>query len=491
MTYQFSVFKYDAKQKKLSTQDEAIHLTPKQHQLLLLLLKNPGQLITKKQLQSKLWRGKKVANNTINQCVSKLRNTLNNTHQDQYIETVVRQGVKFIAAVTTASNNDRERNKQSYEETPSVISFVDSTTASQTTETGTQEFSEQGKTDEQVTTKSSGWWTLILVMAFMSAWTVYQSQQHQDQSNPEAQENATPQQTPKSAIGSSEKQTYDKNWLNQLRSAKQALQLHQFNDAEQSLKKSWAAAVIRQDQTQVYQAKNLLAQVYSSTGQLELANKLWQDVLLYLEKKQLWQQLAEVHLNILKLKLSLNQVKQAEQTVVTLQQMAVNQHINENNTAAHEAQLLLALYSKDTQQAQQQLNQLRQFNHPLASVYQGDLARVQNQPAQAELYYLEALVLLTADNNWDHMVLIHNRLSDLYLTHSPHKLNDNIARTLRFNPFIYPVQKYQAQALYSKGMKKQAMSLLESVKVNAADFWNESDQQLLNDLKNQFQNKTD
>jgi DNA-binding winged helix-turn-helix (wHTH) protein len=71
-------------------------------QLLMLLIENPGQLVTREQIADRLW-GKDVfvdVEQGINTGVRKVRRALkDNSSQPQYLQTVVGRGYRFVAPV--------------------------------------------------------------------------------------------------------------------------------------------------------------------------------------------------------------------------------------------------------------------------------------------------------------------------------------------------------------------------------------------------------
>ena len=86
--YYFSDFEYDLNQKILTHKDEVVELTRKNHELLSYLLQNPNRLLPRDELIEHVWNGRVVTNNTIDQCILKLRKTLNACREGEYIESV-------------------------------------------------------------------------------------------------------------------------------------------------------------------------------------------------------------------------------------------------------------------------------------------------------------------------------------------------------------------------------------------------------------------
>jgi DNA-binding winged helix-turn-helix (wHTH) protein/tetratricopeptide (TPR) repeat protein len=102
--YEFDGFRLDEAQLRLSYQDQPVPLTPKILDLLLFLVKNQGQLITKDELMKAIWPDSFVEENNITVSMSTLRKTLGDTGcNTQFIETVPRRGYRFVGAVTELS----------------------------------------------------------------------------------------------------------------------------------------------------------------------------------------------------------------------------------------------------------------------------------------------------------------------------------------------------------------------------------------------------
>ena len=102
--YEFHGFCLDEAQLRLLYQDQPVPLTPKIVDLLLFLVKNRGQLITKDELMKAIWPDSFVEENNITVSMSTLRKTLSDTGCNrQFIETVPRRGYRFVAEVTELS----------------------------------------------------------------------------------------------------------------------------------------------------------------------------------------------------------------------------------------------------------------------------------------------------------------------------------------------------------------------------------------------------
>jgi DNA-binding winged helix-turn-helix (wHTH) protein/Tfp pilus assembly protein PilF len=106
----FEGFEFDQTNGVLRKQGEIIPLQDKPLQLLGLFLEYPGQILTREQIQERLW-GKDTffdADGSLNQAVKKLRKALGDPAMDpHFIQTVARRGYRF-AAVHIQEDGDQE-----------------------------------------------------------------------------------------------------------------------------------------------------------------------------------------------------------------------------------------------------------------------------------------------------------------------------------------------------------------------------------------------
>ena len=84
-------------------------LTPRLFSALQLFAEHPGDLLTKDTLMLALWPGLVVEENNLSQVVSALRRALgDDTQGSRYIQTVPRQGFRFVAAVTVLPDQETQ-----------------------------------------------------------------------------------------------------------------------------------------------------------------------------------------------------------------------------------------------------------------------------------------------------------------------------------------------------------------------------------------------
>jgi DNA-binding winged helix-turn-helix (wHTH) protein len=100
VSYRFGPFELDTRAGELRRNDERVAVTPKVFQLLLMLVENPGTLITKREFLDKIWGETNVEEGSVTRAITRLRSALNdNASRPEYVETVPRRGYRFVAAV--------------------------------------------------------------------------------------------------------------------------------------------------------------------------------------------------------------------------------------------------------------------------------------------------------------------------------------------------------------------------------------------------------
>jgi len=105
----FGVFELDASSGELQKQGRKIKLEGQPVQVLLCLLENPGELVTREELHAKLWPADTFVNfeHGLNAAVKRLRQALNDSADNpRFVETLPRRGYRFIAPVQTAGEEE-------------------------------------------------------------------------------------------------------------------------------------------------------------------------------------------------------------------------------------------------------------------------------------------------------------------------------------------------------------------------------------------------
>lgn len=107
--YEFGPFLLDEKERLLTRNGNAVPLTPKVFDILLLLVQNSGSLVSKQSLLSKIWPNAFVEEANLNVNVATLRKALGERpNEHKYIETIPKLGYRFVANVVKLKV-DRDR----------------------------------------------------------------------------------------------------------------------------------------------------------------------------------------------------------------------------------------------------------------------------------------------------------------------------------------------------------------------------------------------
>lgn len=129
--YEFGRFRVNIAERLLLRDGEVVPLTPKVFDILLTLIENSGQVVSKDGLMKRVWPDSFVEEGNLTQNISLLRKALGegqNGHQ--YIETVARRGYRFVAPVqelSFAGDHDRETARAPDVVTSSSVDVLDET----------------------------------------------------------------------------------------------------------------------------------------------------------------------------------------------------------------------------------------------------------------------------------------------------------------------------------------------------------------------------
>jgi len=107
----FGVFEVDLRSSELRREGVKIKLHHQPFQVLVLLLEHPGELVTREELQRKLWASDTFVDFEVglNTSIKKLRQALHDSAESpRYVETLPRRGYRFIAPVEEISNSKAE-----------------------------------------------------------------------------------------------------------------------------------------------------------------------------------------------------------------------------------------------------------------------------------------------------------------------------------------------------------------------------------------------
>lgn len=104
--YRFGRFVLDPAERRVSNGDSLLSLTPKEFDLLTLLVENQGKLLTKNELLDKIWEGAESYESTLKTNISTLRQKLGDETQPyRFIQTVTKKGYRFIHPVEIDSDH--------------------------------------------------------------------------------------------------------------------------------------------------------------------------------------------------------------------------------------------------------------------------------------------------------------------------------------------------------------------------------------------------
>lgn len=112
-TLRFGVFEADTQTGELRRQGTKIKLQDQPFQVLLALLEKPGEVVTREQLQKRVWSTETFVDfdHGVNNAIRRLREALGDSAENpRFIETLSRRGYRFIAPVT-ATNERAEVQK--------------------------------------------------------------------------------------------------------------------------------------------------------------------------------------------------------------------------------------------------------------------------------------------------------------------------------------------------------------------------------------------
>ena len=104
--YTFGPFQLDAAGRTLSKDGKPLTLTPRQFDLLALLVTHAGQVLSKDALIQAAWDGVAVTDNSLEQAISGLRKAFGASDPATYIETHARRGYRFAVSVERAERGE-------------------------------------------------------------------------------------------------------------------------------------------------------------------------------------------------------------------------------------------------------------------------------------------------------------------------------------------------------------------------------------------------
>jgi DNA-binding winged helix-turn-helix (wHTH) protein len=99
-SYRFEGFELDIGNRRLTRDGAPVELNARYLDALALMVREPGQLVSKDRFMAEVWRGVPVTDEALTQCIRTLRRQLGDDAASPcFIETVPKHGYRFIAAV--------------------------------------------------------------------------------------------------------------------------------------------------------------------------------------------------------------------------------------------------------------------------------------------------------------------------------------------------------------------------------------------------------
>ena len=100
VVYEFDRYRLDPSRYLLIKEGQPITVTPKQFEILLILVENPGKILRKEHLLKSVWPDSFVEENNLSQNIFHLRRILDQSESNEgLIQTVPRVGYRFVASV--------------------------------------------------------------------------------------------------------------------------------------------------------------------------------------------------------------------------------------------------------------------------------------------------------------------------------------------------------------------------------------------------------
>src|SRR5947207_11015605 len=114
MMKKFGDFEFDNRRRGLKAGGHPVRLSAQAVDLLALLLERPGELITREEIERRLWPDRNVNfHHSLDVVVNRLRTVLGDKGASpRYIETVPRKGYRLLEPVTTLGADARSSNER-------------------------------------------------------------------------------------------------------------------------------------------------------------------------------------------------------------------------------------------------------------------------------------------------------------------------------------------------------------------------------------------
>src|SRR5688572_10044636 len=126
LSYEFGRFRLKTAERILLREGELVPLTPKVFDILITLVENCGQVVSKDDLMKRVWPSTYVEEGNLTQNISLLRKALGETPGGvQFIETVPRRGYRFVADIRETANGSASPVVETVSSEPETVSQPD------------------------------------------------------------------------------------------------------------------------------------------------------------------------------------------------------------------------------------------------------------------------------------------------------------------------------------------------------------------------------
>jgi DNA-binding winged helix-turn-helix (wHTH) protein len=123
----FGVFEVDLKSGEVRKDGLKVKLAEQPFQVLVALLEHPGEVVTREELQQKLWSNDTFVDfdNSLNKAIKKIREALGDSADNpRFVQTLARRGYRFIAPVEAPTLKGEARQSLDPPSTDSAIKAV-------------------------------------------------------------------------------------------------------------------------------------------------------------------------------------------------------------------------------------------------------------------------------------------------------------------------------------------------------------------------------
>ena len=110
MTHHFANCSLNIERHELTRDGQLIHLEPQVFDILKLLVRRAGELVTRDEFIEIVWGGLIVSESTINARINAARSAVGDTGKEkQIIQTVPRRGIRLIAQIATSDIGEKDK----------------------------------------------------------------------------------------------------------------------------------------------------------------------------------------------------------------------------------------------------------------------------------------------------------------------------------------------------------------------------------------------